>query len=137
MFVCLLAGEVRGGRGEEDNVGLQVGLVDVGQRARLQVEDTDLAGVYDGSYTEILGGIVVTDRQTIVSWLQSRHEIFSNLLSIDLFVISAIPIKTGAIVLFIVFSVFQKLSPAGLRLEESPRDEVIITSVDLPGFFGP
>ena len=64
MFVCLLPGELGGGRGEEDNVGLQVRLVDVGQRARLQVEHTDLAGVYNGSYTEILGELYfLTNRQ--------------------------------------------------------------------------
>ena len=46
-----------------------------------------------------------------------------------------LPIKTGAIVLFIVFSVFHKLPTTGLGLEESTRDEVIITAVYFPRFF--
>ena len=47
-----------------------------------------------------------------------------------------LPIKTGAIVLFIVFSVFQELAPTGLGLEDSSRYEVVITSVYFPTFFG-
>ena len=84
MFVCLLPAELRRGWGQEDNVGLQVGLVDAGQGAGLEVENTNLPGIDDGSYAEIWRELLdplSTDRHTIVAWLQSRHEIFSSLAS--------------------------------------------------------
>ena len=76
--------------------------------------------------------VVAANRQTKLSRLHSDIKYFQ--VWSDFYII-LLPIQTGAVVLFIVFSVFQKLPPTGLRLEESTRYEVIITPVYLPGFF--
>ena len=46
MLGRLLPAELRRGWGQEDNVGLEVGLVDAGQGAGLKVEHADLTAVH-------------------------------------------------------------------------------------------
>ena len=53
MFTSLVFGHERRGWGEEHNVGLQVGLVDVRQGAGLEVQHANLAWVHHSSNAEI------------------------------------------------------------------------------------
>ena len=46
LLGCLLARHLRRGGGQEDDVGFEVGLVDAGEGAGLQVQHADLPAVH-------------------------------------------------------------------------------------------
>ena len=47
---------------------------------------------------------------------------------------SFLPLKTRAVILFIIFSVFQELPSPNLTLKLAPRDKVIVTPVNFSIF---